>query len=81
MLLLVGLGCNQYGTKLEFNGGELYYTNNVTEAETKKLGEYLVKEGFFDGVRKTVQLDESGATYQFIFLISAAHVERLHTFV
>ena len=69
ILLFVGLACNQYGTKLEFNGGELYYTTNVTEAETKKLGEFLVKEGFFDGVKKTVQLDKSGSTYQFRMVV------------
>lgn len=69
MLLFVGLACNQHGTMLEFNGGELYYTKNVNEAETKKLGEYLVKEGFFDGVRKTVQLDKSGSTYQFRMVV------------
>lgn len=69
ILLLVGLGCNQYGTKMEFNGGELYHTNNVNEAEAKKLGEFLVKEGFFDGNRKTVQLDKSGSTYQFRMVV------------
>ncbi|MGI8467990.1 MAG: hypothetical protein ACR2N3_06010 [Pyrinomonadaceae bacterium] len=74
ILLAVGLGCSEiskisgigeYGTKLEFNGGELYYTNNVTEAEARRLGNYLVKEGLFDGNRKTVQLDKAGSTYQF----------------
>jgi hypothetical protein len=64
VLIFVGAACNQYGTKLEFNGGDLYYTKNVTEAEAKKLGDYLVKEQFFDGREKSVQLDKSGSTYQ-----------------
>lgn len=55
----------EFGTKLMFNGGELYYTKNVTEAETRKLGSYLVAEHFFDGRGKSVQLDKSGSTYQF----------------
>jgi hypothetical protein len=59
------LGCNSYGTKLEYGKGELYYTKNVTEAEAKKLGDYLNKEKFFEGEGKTVQLDKSGDTYQF----------------
>jgi preprotein translocase subunit SecF len=69
ILLAFGLACNQYGEKLEFNGGELYHTENVTEAEAKKLGEYLVKEQFFDGKEKTVQLDKQGGTYQFKMVV------------
>ena len=69
ILLAVGLACSTYGTKLDFNGGELYYTDNVTEADAKKLGEYLVKSGFFDGRKITVQLDKSGATYQFRMVV------------
>lgn len=53
------------GTKLEFNGGELYYTSAVTEAETKKLGDLLVSEGFYDGTKKTAQLNKTGSTYEF----------------
>lgn len=62
-------GCNPYGTKLEFNGGELYYTKNITETEAKKFGEYLVKEEFFDGQEISVQLDKSGSTYQFRMVV------------
>lgn len=69
VLMAVGLACSTYGTKLDFNGGELYYTDNVTEADANKLGEYLVKSGFFDGRKITVQLDKSGATYQFRMVV------------
>ncbi|HEY8561334.1 MAG TPA: hypothetical protein VIL74_13235 [Pyrinomonadaceae bacterium] len=69
VLLAVGLACTGYGTKLDFNGGELYYTDNVTEAEAKKLGQYLVENGFFGGKKITVQLDKSGATYQFKMVV------------
>ncbi len=64
ILLAIGLACKGYGTKLEFNGGEVYYTENANEADAKKLGDYLVKDGYFDGKPKTVQLDKSGSTYQ-----------------
>src|SRR5210317_1724895 len=57
-------GCGQHGKRLEFNGGEVYYTSSVTEKEAKKLGKYLVDSGFFDGNEKTVQLDKSGDVYQ-----------------
>ena len=69
VLMAVGLACSSYGTKLDFNNGELYYTDNVTESDAKKLGEYLVKSGFFDGKKLTVQLDKSGSTYQFRMVV------------
>ncbi len=69
VLMAVGLACGSYGTKLDFNGGELYYTDNVTESDAKKLGDYLVKSGFFDGKKITVQLDKSGSTYQFRMVV------------
>ena len=65
--LVVGLmfGCNSKGTRLEYNGNELYYTKNVTEAEAKKLGEYLFNGGAYASENKgTIQLDKSGETYQ-----------------
>ena len=71
VLMAVGLACSSYGTKLEYNGGELYYTDNVTEADAKKLGEYLVKSGFFEGKKLTVQLDKSASTYQFRMVVVA----------
>jgi len=53
-----------YGTMLEFNSGELYYTENVTEEEAQKLGEFFVETELFDGVEKTVQLDKINGVYQ-----------------
>jgi hypothetical protein len=67
--LLTIASCSSYGKKLAFNGGELYYTSQVTETEANKLGEYLVKEKFFDGTRKTVQLNKSGGTYEFRMVV------------
>jgi hypothetical protein len=69
-VILIGIAllriasCNNYGKKLTFNGGEVYYTDQVTEADAKKLGEYLVKEKFFDGTRKTIQLNKAGSTFE-----------------
>jgi hypothetical protein len=63
-LTLVLAGCTNYGTKLEFNKGELYYTEKVTEAEAKKLGNFLVEASFFNGDEKSVQLTKEGETYQ-----------------
>lgn len=70
-IILIGIAllrlasCHDYGKKLTFNGGDLYYTSQVTEADAQKLGNYLVKEKFFDGTSKTVQLNKNGETYEF----------------
>lgn len=60
---------SSYGTELTFNGGQLFYTSSVTEAEAKKLGQYLVENGFFDGNLKTVQINKSGNTYEFRMVV------------
>ena len=54
-----------YGTMLEFNATQVYYTSNVTENEATKLGEFLIREEFADGVEKTIQLDKENDIYQF----------------
>ena len=65
LLVTIFTGCSNYGTLLEFNGGELYYTPSVSEREAYRLGEYLVDSEFFNGELKTVQLDKTGNTYNF----------------
>jgi hypothetical protein len=65
-ILITGLNCDSdYGQRLEFNGGELFYTSKITSEEAKRLGQYLVSEGFYDGNEKTVQIDKTGTTYEF----------------
>jgi hypothetical protein len=53
-----------YGNRLEYNGRELYYTSSVTEAQARKLAEYLVSIGFFNGNRYSVQLNKGGSIYE-----------------
>jgi hypothetical protein len=57
-------GCNNYGTRLTFNKGELYYTAAVTRDEAQKLGDFLVGDGYFDGNETTVQLNKAGGVYE-----------------
>lgn len=65
-LILVTLeACTNYGTKLTFNNGELYYTKNVTSEEADRLGNFLVADGFFGGDEISVQLDKQADTYLF----------------
>jgi hypothetical protein len=62
--LVMGSACSSPGTRLDFNGHELFYTDNVTEADARQLGDYLVKVGLFAGDTVRAQLDKAGATYQ-----------------
>lgn len=58
--------CTNYGKKLEYNNGELYYTRHVEAAEAEKLGNFLAKDSFyFDGRPKSVQLDKKTDRYIF----------------
>ena len=73
IVLLLGLlvaGCgNDWGKKMTIKGTDLYYTSAVTEAEAKKLGDYLVAENFANGQPKSVQLNKQGKTYEFRMVI------------
>ena len=60
------------GHKIMFNGGELYHTSSVSETEARKLGEYLVKNGFFDGNPTSVQITRSNGTIQFRMVVIKA---------
>ncbi len=61
--------CDNYGKKLEFNAGEVYYTSGIKESEAKRLGIFLVNEGFFDGVPKSVQVNKKENIYEVKFII------------
>ena len=66
LLIIASLiACSDRGTRLVFNEGELFYTKSITEDEANKLGNYLVGAGFFDGNKKTVQLDVRNDTLLF----------------
>ena len=69
-VLIMVSGCFlNWGKRLEFNGGEIYYTPEVTEEEATRLGEYMIDSGFFDGNEKTVQITKNGTTYEFRMVI------------
>jgi hypothetical protein len=79
-LIVLLAACQNLGTKLIFNGAELYYTPRVTSAEAAKLGAYLVDHKFTDGTRKTLQLDKQGGVYQFRMVAEKPGIERDKTY-
>lgn len=61
---------SNYGEKIEYTGDdELYYTNNVTEWEANKLGNFLTQNFFFTGRGITSQLDKANDKFQFRFVV------------
>ena len=62
-----------YGTRLEFNNAELFYTSNVTYQQAEKLGEYLIKANFFAGKTISSQFDKSSGVYVFKYVITPGY--------
>ena len=62
-LVVAGFSIWQYiqigdlGEKVEQNGVEIYYTDNVDLAKANELLKFLNENGFADGSQKTLQLD------------------------
>jgi hypothetical protein len=57
------------GKEKNFDGTELFYTKDITEAEVDSLGSYLVREKFANGKEKTAQITKKQNTYQFRFVV------------
>ena len=69
MLLVWYISQPGYGSKLSFEGTDVYYTEEVTEEEAQRLGEYLVQTGFADGREKSVQLTKRDSVYLFRMVV------------
>ena len=52
------------GTILEFNGGQLSYTDPVANSEAQNLGKFLTEQGWFDGRSIAVLLTKTENTYE-----------------
>lgn len=61
---------------LNYNKNQLFYTNNVTEAQAKKLGDFLETEGFFKADSRTdVKIDKQEDTYVFSMIIKDEYID------
>ena len=60
-------GCSNYGTKLDFNGDELYYKEPVTEEVANNVGRFLNDYKYFTGQGYSVQVtNENGYRIRFV---------------
>ncbi len=62
-----------FGTKLEFNSSELYYSSNVTYQQAERLGEYLVSSKFFADKKISTQFDKKAGVYVFRYVIAPGY--------
>lgn len=61
--------CDNYGSNLKFNNGDVYYKEGVEKVLVEKLGKYLQSSGYFDGKEKSVQLIKEGKDYTVRFVV------------
>lgn len=61
--------CKSYGAEKTYNGVQLFYTDEITEKQADKLGNYLIESEFANGEFKTVQMTKTGNTYEFRMVV------------
>lgn len=71
-------GCglfSDYGNKLTFGAGEVFYKDGVTHEEAEKLGNYLLQQAFFDDESpKSVQIVKKDGTYIFRMVTQESYI-------
>ncbi len=69
--------CDPYGKKVEINRkSEVFYKDGATEAEAKKLGNFLLKRNFFNNRNEnSVQLSKDSGVYVVRFMVNKAGYE------
>lgn len=70
--------CEDYGTKVRINHkSEVFYKNDATEAEAKKLGNFLLKQGYFTTVdTRSVQLLKEDEIYTVKFVVEEEKLKK-----
>ncbi len=68
-LVAILSSCSSYGTKKTYDGTDVYYTDNLTEADADLVGNYLVEIGFTDGSTKSVQIDKPSDAIHVKFVV------------
>jgi hypothetical protein len=75
LVVLVAICFLYFGTNRDLgdrhtvNNGDVYYKNGITKDEAEKLGRFLVREKYFEGGRKSVQLTKNANKYLLRFVI------------
>jgi hypothetical protein len=78
LILTISLmACRSYGDSISINEKSIvYYKGNVQVAEAKKLGDFLLLQGYFNTTdKKAVQLLKKGSTYMIRFIVEETDVQ------
>jgi hypothetical protein len=78
LILTISLmACRSYGDSISINEKSIvYYKGNVQVAEAKKLGDFLLLQGYFNTTdQKAVQLLKKGSTYMIRFIVEENDVQ------
>jgi hypothetical protein len=74
-LYFLGSG-SEYGNRMPFERGELYYNEPVTPLEARSVGDYLVQQEFFNQQKATTaQLNNEQGIYQLRFVVNAEAID------
>jgi hypothetical protein len=76
-VLVFLISCNSYGDKLKINDkSEVYYKDGATKEDAKKLGDYLLQNGYFDTKsQKSIQLSKNKDTFNVKFVVDKKRAE------
>jgi pectate lyase len=71
------VGCKSYGDKIKINDqSEVYYKDGATKEEAQKLGDFLLKNNYFDTkTEKSVQLTKDADTFDVRFVVDKARAQ------
>lgn len=71
------VACNNYGKKKAFGQGDLYYTENITEAEADSAGKFLKDMGYLSDDKETsIQLDKTDSVYKIRLVVQEQFQEK-----
>ncbi len=70
--LFVLTACDSFGDKVQINGkSDVFYKEGVSEAEAKKLGNFLLKKEYFNATdERSAQLTKENDTYSVRFVVN-----------
>jgi hypothetical protein len=76
-VIVFAIGCNSYGDKIKINDkSEVYYKDGASKDEAKKLGDYLLQNGYFDTKsEKSIQLSKTKDTFNVKFVVDKKRAE------
>ena len=78
VISIVLMACNSWGDKYMANDkSEVYYKDGATADDAKKLGDFLLKNNYFDSLtEKSVQLTKTVDTFNVKFVVDKEKVNQ-----